>query len=171
MTNKFSFRQYILSVTLDFMTGVDRTWSQERFFLFDLCTSPGIQDHCRYPANTIRLPNVGLMLAQRRRRWANSNPTLGKRIVFAGYLSSSSYLFYSVFTNNVIVIVNQCPAELTDWNLSHLKQFSDSIDKNWLLLWKRDTFKIGWFDKQAIFQILFLSSSGMLIGFKSSRFY
>ena len=28
--------------------------------------------------------NVGLMLVERRRRWANIKPTLGQRIVFAG---------------------------------------------------------------------------------------
>ena len=28
--------------------------------------------------------NVGLLLLQRRRRWANSKPTLGQRIMFAG---------------------------------------------------------------------------------------
>ena len=34
--------------------------------------------------NTRRLPDVGLMSAQRRRRRAGINPTLGGRIVFAG---------------------------------------------------------------------------------------
>ena len=28
--------------------------------------------------------NVGLLLGQRCRRWANSNPTLGQRLMFAG---------------------------------------------------------------------------------------
>ena len=37
-----------------------------------------------FQANTRRLPKVGLMMAQRRRRWANSEPTLGERLVFAG---------------------------------------------------------------------------------------
>ena len=36
------------------------------------------------PENTRRWPNAGLMLAQRRRRWANISPTLGQRLVFAG---------------------------------------------------------------------------------------
>ena len=36
------------------------------------------------PANTRRWPSVGIMLGQRRRRWANFNSTLGKRLVFAG---------------------------------------------------------------------------------------
>ena len=30
--------------------------------------------------------NVGSLLGQRRRRWANSKPTLGKRLMFAGLL-------------------------------------------------------------------------------------
>ena len=38
------------------------------------------------PANTRRWPSVGLMLDQRRRRWANINPALGQRPVFAGIL-------------------------------------------------------------------------------------
>ena len=33
--------------------------------------------HPANPANTRRLPNVGLMLGQRRRRWTNIKPTLG----------------------------------------------------------------------------------------------
>ena len=30
-------------------------------------------------------PNAGLMLAQRRRRWANISPALGRRLLFAGW--------------------------------------------------------------------------------------
>ena len=36
------------------------------------------------PANTSHSDSVGLMLSQRRRRWANINPTLAKCIVSAG---------------------------------------------------------------------------------------
>ena len=36
------------------------------------------------PANTRRLPNVGSMLARRLRHRSNIEPTLGKRLVFAG---------------------------------------------------------------------------------------
>ena len=32
-----------------------------------------------------RWPDVGLLLGQRRRRWANSKPTVGQRLMFAGY--------------------------------------------------------------------------------------
>ena len=35
------------------------------------------------PANMNRWPNVGLLLGQRRRRWANSKTTLGQRLMFA----------------------------------------------------------------------------------------
>ena len=35
------------------------------------------------PANTRHLPNAGLMLAQRRRRWANIKAALGKCLVLA----------------------------------------------------------------------------------------
>ena len=35
-------------------------------------------------ANTTCSPNAGLMLAQRRRRWANIRPALGQRGVFVG---------------------------------------------------------------------------------------
>ena len=36
------------------------------------------------PANTRHPPNVGTMLGQSRRRWANIVPTLGGCLVFAG---------------------------------------------------------------------------------------
>ena len=39
-----------------------------------------------YPANTRHRPNVDLMLGQRRRRWPNIKPTLGRCLVFAGYI-------------------------------------------------------------------------------------
>ena len=44
-----------------------------------------------HPANTSRSPNVGLMLDQRRRRWTNIKPTLGERLVLAGYRATSIY--------------------------------------------------------------------------------
>ena len=46
-----------------------------------------------YPANTGHCRCVGSMLAQRRRRWANIEPTHGQCSVFAGY----------VVTNNIII--------------------------------------------------------------------
>ena len=42
------------------------------------------------PTNTRRWPKVGLLLGQRRRRWANIPPTLGQRLMFAG-----SYIYFT----------------------------------------------------------------------------
>ena len=42
------------------------------------------------PADRSRWPNAGLMLGQRRRRWASISPALGRRLVFAGYNSGSA---------------------------------------------------------------------------------
>ena len=39
----------------------------------------------RVVANTRRLLKIGSMLAHRLRRWANIEPALGERLVFAGY--------------------------------------------------------------------------------------
>ena len=44
-----------------------------------------------YPENTIHWANAGLLLVQRRRRWANINPALAQCIVFAGILSGLGY--------------------------------------------------------------------------------
>ena len=43
-----------------------------------------IQSRTQYPANMRRWLNVGLLLAHRLRRWPNSKPTLGQRLMFAG---------------------------------------------------------------------------------------
>ena len=37
------------------------------------------------PENSRRLPDVGVMFGQRRRRWPNIKPTLGQRVIFAEY--------------------------------------------------------------------------------------
>ena len=48
-------------------------------------STPGfIEQINTIPANTRRSPKVGSMLAQRRRRWDNNEPTLGERFVFSG---------------------------------------------------------------------------------------
>ena len=47
----------------------------------DFCFMNGL------PANTRRLPNAGLMLAHRLRRWANISPALDERVVLAGLLA------------------------------------------------------------------------------------
>ena len=46
-----------------------------------------------HPANTRRSPNVGSIMGQRRRRWANIEPTLGERLVFA-WMHSSSWIIW-----------------------------------------------------------------------------
>ena len=38
-----------------------------------------------YPAGMRRWANVGLLLGQRRRQWANNKPTLAQHLMFAGY--------------------------------------------------------------------------------------
>ena len=43
-----------------------------------------------YPASTRHWDSVGLMLGQRRRRWANIKPTLSQCIVLAGYQATIS---------------------------------------------------------------------------------
>ena len=46
----------------------------------------------RYPANTRRWPDVGLMLP---RRWATISPKLGHRLVFAGEIFTQSVGLHS----------------------------------------------------------------------------
>ena len=45
------------------------------------------------PANTTRQTNVGSMLGWRRGRWSNIEPTLVQRVVFAGLLLGTKYVF------------------------------------------------------------------------------
>ena len=57
---------------------------------YNLCNRSHLvtdQSNCwpRCSAGTIRWPNVGLMLVQRHRRWADIKPSLVQRLVFAGY--------------------------------------------------------------------------------------
>ena len=47
-----------------------------------------MNDPICYLADTLRWPNVGLMLGQRRRRWAHINPALGQRNVYVGQCNS-----------------------------------------------------------------------------------
>ena len=44
---------------------------------------PGMWNIYHLKASTTQWPSVGLMLGQRRRRWANIKPTLGQQCVFA----------------------------------------------------------------------------------------
>ena len=56
---------------------------------FSLCTPCNVCRHAAlkiyYPSNTRRLTSAGIMLAQRRRWWANIIPTLVHRLVFDVY--------------------------------------------------------------------------------------
>ena len=44
------------------------------------------EPHTISPGKHEALAHVGLMLGQRRRRWADVSPTLGQRLVFAGHV-------------------------------------------------------------------------------------
>ena len=56
---------------------------------FICMTSGNVNANNLNPANTTRLSNAGLMLAERRRRWDNISPVLGQRVVFAGKTNRS----------------------------------------------------------------------------------
>ena len=64
-----------------------------------------------YPANTIRSPNVALMLTQRRRRWANNKPTL----------VHGSYITVSINSNNFVTLTIYPPppvARIHPWDIN-----------------------------------------------------
>ena len=59
---------------------------------------------CKYET-----PSIGLLLGQRRRRWANSKPTLGQRIMFAGTVRPGSTVGgHHSITRGVGVFLNWC---------------------------------------------------------------
>ena len=74
---------------------LDKSWAQERasirtsstYIVYQLAYPANVDAcapcFCMCPANTNCLPNVGLTLAQRLRRWPNISPTLGQRLAFA----------------------------------------------------------------------------------------
>ena len=62
------------------------------FCYFKRTLSPCLANHDYIPANTEHLPNVVLMLGQRRRRWANIETAFGECPVFAGIVVFN--LFY-----------------------------------------------------------------------------
>ena len=61
-----------------------------------------------FPAYTRRWPNVGLLLGQRRRRWANSKPTLGQRLMFAGLhvTEKNQRVHYTLYIKNITYVKN-----------------------------------------------------------------
>ena len=67
------------------------------------------------PANTKRLPNAGLMMGQRRRRWHNIKQALGDRLVFAGIypdMCRTRYQIRYLFTGNEILIQRRILEEM-----------------------------------------------------------
>ena len=60
---------------------------------------------------TRRSPNVCSMLGQRRRRWANTEPTLAERLVFAGTLI---FILPSQQTRDVGPMLVHCCAAVVD---------------------------------------------------------
>ena len=66
------------------------------------------------PANTICWPNAGLLLAQRRSRWANISPALGQRLVNElckqwCWLSLHSAFIYHAGYNNLVKSHSKIP--------------------------------------------------------------
>ena len=70
-----------------FFTDSSRTSPWCMLFCRKLCHGNGKQSLLT-PKNKKRLLNVVLILGQRRRRWANINPTFGQCLVFAGNYSN-----------------------------------------------------------------------------------
>ena len=66
------------------------------------------------PSKHETLPNAGLMLGQRRRRWANINPALGQRLVLAGFVHCWFVQCYSQQTWDVWPTLVYCWANLVD---------------------------------------------------------
>ena len=52
-----------------------------------------------YTINVTLQPNAGLMLAQRRRRWANINTTLATELSFGGIFSKTFFIYFSHMKN------------------------------------------------------------------------
>ena len=70
---------------IDFVE-VHRAWWVIFYVTGLICWRPlqhGVMARVIDPANTIHSTNVGSMLVQRRRRWANIEPTLVERLVFS----------------------------------------------------------------------------------------
>ena len=62
--------------------------------------------YTRIPANTRILPNVVLMLVQRRRRWANIITILVERLLFSDILLVSSYFLQENCSWLIIIIMS-----------------------------------------------------------------
>ena len=74
---------------------------------------------CGRPANTTHWNNVGLMLSQRRRRWANIEPTVFQRVVFAGLVGQWQYLRRRHLSKVLLLIWCHRSRELSRTRVSH----------------------------------------------------
>ena len=58
-------------------------------------------------ANTTRWPNVGLMLGQRRRRWANISPTVGQRVCWDDANTVNEGVVILIYRHHVVLVVDK----------------------------------------------------------------
>ena len=72
------------------------------------------------PACTRHSPNAGLMLVQRRRRWASIEPTLGVCRVFSGNRTPTRVMFFSELGSN----------RIRGWILAECVRWFESITTN-----------------------------------------
>ena len=84
------------------------------------------------PANTRRWTNVGLMLGQRRRRWANINTTLVQCLVFAGISHYQPVLVNTTqqtryWTRSIKAMLHSCWATFPTLNHNWLNVWSISL--------------------------------------------
>ena len=94
-------RQYILK-----LWNLGKWQNRQTACTYKLCWHSSATHQLRiaysFPANTIHWANAGLMLAQRRRRWANIKPALAQCIVLSGLVSSGveEFRWYSNQSGN-----------------------------------------------------------------------
>ena len=107
------------------------------------------------PANTRRSPDVGTTLGQRRRRWPNVVPTLGKCFVFAGTVLKRSQFYSATCPSdnqspsstvantwcwpNVVLLLGQCRRRwVSEHNVAlcrHLYFISRDSSEWWWYTW------------------------------------
>ena len=92
-----------------------------------------------YPENTIHSANVGLMLGQRRRRWANIKPTLAQWIVFAGDMTHCDG---PIFIMTFLMLGQRLSWRLWCWDSSYY----DVCDANQVSRYQRTLLKFWLYD-------------------------
>ena len=65
--------------------------------------------------STRRRPNVELLLGQRRRRWPNINPTLGRRLVFPGITDTDAIVLSEKGKIEDEAVATRMASECLDW--------------------------------------------------------